>query len=199
MEFSHVVEPAPTTNVDLLVIVVLGDPNKDPLFRLVDTATKKGLSEAARSERRGQARQSHVVDRWHPARRVMVIGAGAKGELDIASLRDVGAAAAQQANKVGAKRVALVAPALGVPREAAAVQMLAEGAVLGTYKFGRYLTGADAKKPPSLQSFGIITDARGHKVPVAQARAVKAALERAQVVSAAVAKARDMINELAAL
>lgn len=111
MEFSHVVEAAPTTNADLLVIVVLGDPNKDPLFRLVDTATQKGLSEAARSESfEGKPGQSLTL--WTngaiTARRVMVIGAGAKAELEVASLRDVGAAAAQNANKVGAKRIALV-------------------------------------------------------------------------------------------
>lgn len=198
MEFSHVVEAAPTTNADLLVIVVLGDPNKDPLFRLVDTATQKGLSEAARSESfEGKPGQSLTL--WTngaiTARRVMVIGAGAKAELEVASLRDVGAAAAQNANKVGAKRIALVVPFVGAAKEAAAVQMLAEGAILGTYKFGRYLTGADAKKPASLQSIGIITEAKGTKVPAAQGRAIKAALERAQVVAAAVAKARDMVNE----
>lgn len=201
MNFSHVVEPALTAAADLLVIVVLGDPTKDQVFRLVDAATNKGLSEAAQSESfEGKTGQSLTF--WTggalKARRVAVIGAGAKSELEVPALRDVGACAAQIANRVGAKRLALVVPALGAAREAAAVQMLAEGALLGTYKFGRYLTGADAKKPMSLDDFGFVTDAKGKKPTAAQGRAVKAACDRAQAVAAAVAKARDMINEPAA-
>jgi len=204
MEFSHVVEPAQNAAADLLVIVVLGDPSKDPLFRLVDTATQKGLSEAARTESfEGKAGQSLTL--WTngalAAKRVTVLGAGPRAELEIAGLRDVGAAAAQTANKVGAKRLALVVPPVGGGREAAAIQMLAEGALLGTYKFSRYLTGADAKKAPSLAEFGFITSTgpgKGKKPTAAQQRTLKAAYERAQVIAAAVSKARDMINEPAA-
>jgi leucyl aminopeptidase len=116
----------------------------------------------------------------------------------MSALRDVGALAAQIGNKVGARRLDLVVPPIGGAREATAVQMLAEGAILGTYKFGRYLTGAEAKKPASLQEFGVITDAKGKKPTAAQGRAVKAALERARVVAGAVIHARNMINEPAA-
>ncbi len=201
MDFSHVAEPALNTTTDLLVIVVLGDPTKDPTFRLLDTATGKGLSEAAKTESfDGKSSQSIVF--WTGgatgAKRIAALGAGPKADLETASLRDVGAGAAQLANRVGAKSLTLVMPSLGTPREAAAVQMIAEGAILGTYKFGRYLTGAEAKKPPSLQRFGIITDPKGNKPSAAQGRALAAALERAQVVSAAVNKARDMVNEPAA-
>jgi len=201
MEFSHVVEPALTTATDLLVIVALGDPSKDTLFRLVDTATKKGLSEAAKSES-FEGKPGQTLTFWTSgavaARRVMLVGMGGKAELELPALRDVGAAAAQTANKVGARTVTLVVPSMGAAREGLAVQMVVEGALLGTYKFSRYLTGADAKKPPSLQSVGLVTDTKGKKPSAAESRTVKAAIERAQVVSAAVSKARDLVNEPAA-
>ncbi len=201
MDFSHVVEPALSAAVDLLVIVVLGDPTKDSLFRIVDAATGKALAEAARSESfEGKTSQSLTFRSAGAlsAPRIAVLGAGNRADLEVPALRDVGAAAASIANRVGARSLALVVPTLGGAREAAAIQMLTEGALLGTYKFGRYLTGADAKKAPSLQSFAFITDAKGKKPGAAQAKAVKIALDRAQAVAAAVCKARDMINEPAA-
>ncbi|KAB2911640.1 MAG: leucyl aminopeptidase [Kofleriaceae bacterium] len=201
MEFSHVVEPALTASTDLLVMVAFGDPTKDPTFRTLDTATGKGLSEAARSESfEGKAGQSLVF--WAngavKAKRIAVLGAGPKAEVELPALRDVGAIAAQIANKVGAKSLALVVPSFGAPREPAAIQMVAEGSILGTYKFGRYLTGAEAKKSPSLQHFGFIVDTKGKKPTAAQTRAFKGAVERAEVVAAAISRARDMVNEPAA-
>ncbi|MEQ1877961.1 MAG: hypothetical protein ABL958_15065, partial [Bdellovibrionia bacterium] len=41
-------------------------------------------------------------------------------------------------------------------REAIIVQLAAEGVVLGTYKFGRYFTGEDHKRPTALKKFGIV-------------------------------------------
>jgi leucyl aminopeptidase len=197
MDISHVVEPALSVSTDLLVVVSFGDPTKDPTFRQLDTATGKGLSEAAKSESfEGKSGQSLVF--WAngatAAKRVAVLGGGSKSDLELPALRDIGAIAAQIANKVGAKSLALVVPALGGSRDAAAIQMLAEGALLGTYKFGRYLTSADAKKSPSLGNFHLVTDSK-KKPSAAQTKAIKASIERAQVVAAAVSKARDMINE----
>jgi leucyl aminopeptidase len=198
MDFSHVTEPALSASTDLLVIVAFGDPSKDPTFRSLDTATSKGLSEAAKGESfEGKSGQSLVF--WAngatKAKRIAVIGAGAKGEIEVPALRDVGAAAAQIANKVGARSLALVVPSLGGPREAASIQMIAEGALLGTYKFGRYMTGADSKKTPSINNFGIVVESKGKKPTATQTKSIKGALERAQIVAAAVARARDMINE----
>ena len=198
MDFSHIVEPALAVSTDLLVIACLGDPSKDATFRLVDGAVKKALSESAEAESfEGKSTQSLTfrVTTGLGARRVAVLGAGARGELGPAGLRDLGAQAVQLANRLGARSLALVAPALGAAREASTVQHLVEGAVLGSYKFDRYLTGADAKKPTTLKEFGVLTDPKGKKPSAAQGRAVKASLERGQVVAAAVNRARTMVNE----
>jgi leucyl aminopeptidase len=130
---------------------------------------------------------------------VLVCGGGVRGEFTNAHVRDISAAVAQFANKVGAASVGFVLPAFGSSREAALVQMAVEGVHLGSYKFGRYLTSEDAKKPNRLKSFGIITDAKGKKATAAQGRAFAASIARGTVVAAAVCHARDLINEPAAM
>jgi leucyl aminopeptidase len=81
----------------------------------------------------------------------------------------------------------------------ALLQMAAEGVLLGTYKFGRYLTGEDHKRPPSLKHFGIITDAKGKKPTAAQTKVFQASVSRGATVAAAINHARDLINEPAAV
>ncbi len=200
MDFSHLHEPALTASIDLLVLVVFGDPSKDSMFKAVDTATKGGLREAARTESfEGKTNQSLVF--WTAgtlkARRVLVLGGGNRGELNVATLRDLGASAAQCANRTGSESLGFIAPALGA-RQLGAVGNLVEGAILGTYKFARYLTSEDSKKTPALRAFGVFTDPKGAKIPVAVGRAVAAAIARAQVIAAAVNHARDFVNEPAA-
>jgi leucyl aminopeptidase len=132
------------------------------------------------------------------AKRVVVVGAGARGDFSIPNLRDVTAAVAQTANKVGAATVAFVLPALGSGKEATLTQIAVEGLYLGSYKFGRYLTGDDHKKPQPLKSFGFILDAKGGKKNGA-GKQLQAAIERGTAIAQAVNHARDLINEPAAV
>jgi leucyl aminopeptidase len=197
MDFPHLHEPALTATVDLLVLVVFGDPTKDALFKAVDGKTGGGLREAAKHESfEGKANQSFGF--WTAgaltARRVLVLGAGAKADLNVANLRDLGAAAAQAANRNSSESLAFMVPALGA-RQATAIQHIVEGALLGTYKFARYLTSEDSKKAATLKSFGILTDSKGARITAAAAKVVTAAVERAQVVASAINRARDLINE----
>jgi leucyl aminopeptidase len=197
MEFRYVTDPALRTTADLLAFAVLGDPARDPLFRSVDEALGGDLVEASRHESfEGKPQQTMVL--WTggrlPAKRVMVIGLGSRGDLTPASIRDAAAAAAQMSNRVGAATTAFVVPALG-NRVAEAVQYVVEGATQGLYKFSRYLTADDAKKTPSLQRFAILTDAKGKKLPAAQARQLGESIERGEVIARAVCTARDLVNE----
>ena len=202
VDLGHVSGPALQASVDLLAFTVFGDPTKDPLFKSVDSALGGVLADVARSESfEGKSAQSITVHTHSriPARRVLVVGAGPRGEFSNPSIRDVAAIAAQTANRCGAATAAFVVPALGANREAALVQLAAEGVLLGTYKFGRYLTGEDHKRPPSLKHFGLVTDAKGKKPTAAQGRAIAAAIVRGTAVAAAVNHARDLINEPAAI
>lgn len=202
IELTHLAAVPLQATVDLLAVTVFGDPTKDGVFKSFDSALGGVLADVARSELfEGKLNQSIVVHTHGKiaARRVMVVGGGARGDFTNPSVRDVAALVAQTANKVGAANVGFVVPSLGGNREAALVQMTTEGVVLGTYRFGRYLTGEDHKRPTALKSFAMITDLKGKKPGAAQARAFTAAIARGKTIAAAVNHARDLINEPAAV
>jgi leucyl aminopeptidase len=180
----------------------LGDPSKDAVFKAVDTALGGVLADVAKSESfEGKANQSITVHTHGriPARRVLVLGGGARSELGNPSVRDLSATTAQLANKAGAASVGFVLPSLGAAREAMIVQMAVEGIFLGAYKFGRYFTSDDHKRPMALKSFGFIGDFKGKKPTAAQARTFQTAVSRGETIGGAINHARDLINEPAAV
>jgi leucyl aminopeptidase len=192
--------PALQSQVDILAFATFGDPTKDAVFKSAGHALGGHLLEVAKHEsfdgKIGQVLTMYTHGKL-PAKRVVVVGAGPRGDFSIPNLRDVTAAVAQTANKVGAGSVGFIVPALGAGKEAALVQMAVEGLYLGSYKFGRYLTGDDHKKPQPLKSFGLILDAKGKKNGVN--KPLHAAIERGAVIAQAVNHARDLINEPAAV
>jgi leucyl aminopeptidase len=202
VEIGHVSGPALQATVDLLAFTSFGDPAKDAFFKSVDAALGGVLADVARSEsfegKSGQSITVHTHGRL-PARRVLVLGGGARAEFGNPAIRDLAAQAAQAANRTGAASVGFVLPALGAGREAMLVQMAAEGVILGTYKFGRYLTGEDHKRPPSLKHVGFITDPKGKKPSASQLKSFQAAVSRGATIAASINHARDLINEPAAV
>jgi len=196
---SH--EPALSARVDLLAVTALGDPTKDAVFKSIDHALGGALADVAKSEsfdgKTGQQLSLYTHGKL-PAKRVLVVGGGPRNDFTNPHIRDVTATIAQVANKVGAASVCFVLPSFGAAREAQLIQMAVEGLHLGTYRFARYLTGDEAKKPTSLKSFGILLDAKGKKPSASQARAFQAAVQRGSVIAAAINHARDLINEPAA-
>ncbi|MFN0250820.1 MAG: leucyl aminopeptidase [Kofleriaceae bacterium] len=185
--------------MDLVAFVSFGDPSKDSVFKLADKALGGVLSDVAKTEsfegKTGQQISVHSHGKI-AAKRVMVLGGGTKGEFENPSIRDLTAMVAQYGNKVGAKTVGFLVPPFGANRENALIQHATEGVFLGTYKFGRYLTGEDHKKPTSLASFGLSTDPSGKKKPsTKQGRDFEAAIARGITVANAINHARDLINE----
>jgi len=202
IQVTHLSAPALQAAVDLLAFTVFGDVTKDGVFKAVDAALGGVLADVARSEsfeaKSGQSITVHTHGRL-PAKRVMVVGGGTRGEFTNPAIRDVAATIAQAANRVGAGAVGFLLPNLGANREAPLVQMAVEGVFLGTYKFGRYLTSDEQKRPLALKSFGLFTDLKGKKPSAAQGRAFQAAVERGTTIAAAINHARDLINEPAAV
>jgi leucyl aminopeptidase len=188
--------------VELFAFATFGDPSKDATFKAVDAALGGVLAEVAKSEafdgKTGQSIVVHTHGRI-PAKRVLVVGGGARSEFSNPHVRDVAATVAQAANKAGAATLGFLLPAFGASREAPLMQGVTEGVYLGTYKFSRYLTGEDHKRPMALKSFGIFTDSKGKKPTAAQGRAFAAALARGSQIAQAVNHARDLINEPAAI
>jgi leucyl aminopeptidase len=187
--------------VDLFAFTTFGDPSKDAVFKAADAALGGVLAEVARSELfEGKTSQSIIVHTHGriAAKRILVVGGGAKSEFANPHIRDVTATIAQAANKAGATTVGFLLPSFGGSREPMLIQLAAEGVRLGTYKFGRYLTGDDHKRPMSLKSFGIFTDPKGKKLSAAQAKTFASAVTRGSQIAEAVNHARDLINEPAA-
>src|SRR5688572_2534552 len=122
--------PAQQLAVDLLAFSVFGEAGKDALFKSIDSALGGVLADVARSEQfDGKPGQSIVVHTHGrlPAKRVLVVGAGARNELGNPSVRDIAATVAQTANRVGAVTVGFVMPNLGASREAHLLQHVVEG------------------------------------------------------------------------
>jgi leucyl aminopeptidase len=201
-EVTLLTGPALQSQVDILALTTFGDPTKDAVFKSADQALGGHLAEVAKHEsfdgKTGQVLTLYTHGKL-PAKRVVVVGAGGRSDFSIPNLRDVTAAVAQTASKVGATSVGFVLPPLGAGKEATLVQMAVEGLYLGSYKFGRYLTGDDQKKPQALKSFGLILDAKGKKASAAQARQLQTAIARGAAIAQAVNHARDLINEPAAV
>jgi leucyl aminopeptidase len=201
-EVTLLTGPVLQAQVDALALMTFGEPGKDPVFKSFDQALGGALGEVAASEsyegKAGQVLSLFTANRI-PAKRVIVVGAGPRTDFANPNIRDVVAQAAQTANKTNAASVGFVLPQLGGNREAALLQLAVEGLYLGTYRFARYLTGDEAKKPQSLQRFGIFTDAKGKKPTAAQTRTFQSAVARGTTVSSAINHARDLINEPAAV
>jgi len=201
-EVTLLTGPALQAPVDLLAITVFGDPSKDAVFKSADQALSGHLSEVAKHEsfegKTGQSLTLYTQGKL-PAKRIVVCGAGVRGDFNNGSIRDITAAIAQLANKVGAQSVGLLVPSLGAARETQIAQNAVEGIYLGTYKFGRYLTGEDHKKPQALKSFGFFFDAKGKKLSASQTKNLTAAINRGSVIAHSINTARDLINEPAAI
>jgi leucyl aminopeptidase len=96
--------------------------------------------------KRGETLTLHAP-RGAKAKRVLLLGAGAEARLDLGALRDLAAAAAREGAARKAANVALLAPSSRRLRPPAIFQALAEGAVLGSYRFDAYLSTSKDKKP----------------------------------------------------
>lgn len=184
--------------VDVLILSCPEDQlAEDPLIRASDTALDGALRQAIAAERfRGKPGQSlslHTLGRL-PAARVALIGVGPSGSFAAREARPFAGRAARLASAAGARSAAL-ASASGfqaltsspASSPSSIIQALAEGSLLGTYRFDKYLTG-DRRAPPSLERLAICVGPR----PLDDAAA---ALARAENTARAVTRARDLVNE----
>lgn len=119
-------------------------------------------------------------------RRVLLVGLGPEPAVDADALRDAAAVAvaAAAAREVGALQ--LLAPPLRQPRPAPAAQALAEGLVLGTYRFDRY----QSSRAPEAPTAATIRVEKGSDL-----RAVRSAVRTGVALAGSQNLARDLSNE----
>ncbi|MFM7063183.1 MAG: leucyl aminopeptidase [Actinomycetes bacterium] len=128
----------------------------------------------------GRVGQTLVLDEGERAR--IVVGLGPAAELGTTALRKAGAAFTKALR--GYRRAAFVLPDdLGDLDQAAAAAAVAEGVVLGGYRFDAYRSSATARRPATVT------------VVVDDARAARPAVDRGLAAADAVTFARNLVNE----
>ncbi len=196
MKISYLSSAALKSNADLLAISVSGAPSDDAFLKELDKALDGRLfAQVATESFEGKAGQSlvHYPGEALPCAAIALIGAGKK-KSDPASLRDLGANAYRCARRLKSKRLALVMPASTAKTLDLTGQMLAEGLVLGSYRFSKYLSDKKASEQP-VEVCEILSDRSVGKKKAPTSRGLKAAIERGVVIGEATCHARDMVNE----
>ena len=122
-----------------------------------------------------------------PAKRLLLIGLGKETKIDADTLRSLAGTVVKEARSRRATKVQLAAPAVRRVKAPAAAQALAEGAVLGAYRYDDFKEpGEDA--PPEVAalqlSFEKSTDLRG----------ARAAVKRGVILAESQNVARDLSN-----
>jgi leucyl aminopeptidase len=182
MKLSVSQESVTGVEADLLVVPVLGhDFAKNPAVNELDAALGGELVRIAKQEgftgKRGQSFTLHTFGKL-TAKKLRLYALGGK-EITTKECRSAGVQAARGAKDV--KVLALWCPSSD-PEQ---LRALAEGLLLGHYKYVEYLT---SQKKPKVAPRAVL--AVEHKPTAAD----KKALEEATVVAEAVNLARDMVN-----
>jgi leucyl aminopeptidase len=140
---------------------------------------------------RGRRGESLVVypEPGGTVRRVLLVGLGEEGALDGDVLREAAALAVRAGAERGAGRVAFLAAGLRRPRAPALAQALAEGALLGGYRFDRYQQPRPDEPRGRVARFVVLLE-RGSDL-----RAARAAAGAGVHVAESQNLARDLSNE----
>jgi leucyl aminopeptidase len=184
--------PVEASSEALVLECYTGEDRTGPEMRRVDLALG-GLLALALRDLRFEGRVAEIADVHTggriPAKRVLVIGLGPRGECTAEALRRAAAAAARRARDLGAASVAI--PVLGTRARGLSVmaraQATAEGVRLGLYRFDRYKEKRNGDRTVSAVTV---------LVPAARDRApAREGLRRAELSAEAACLARDLINE----
>jgi leucyl aminopeptidase len=169
--------------VPVALLKFASDPNVAVLDRHLDGQLRMLGARAEFAGRADQLFDLPTLGRL-PAKRLLLIGTGADGAPDEARLRQLAATAARSSIGFGAGELALMIP---WKLDAAAMRAVAEGVVLGAYRFDRYLTG-DRRAKHRLTQVRVFQATRN-------TAASKAAIELGKRIGQSVCIARDAVNE----
>ena len=194
MKVSVVTQSAREVAADLLAVPVFQLPEKGWKLPSAVSAVDKALSSAlsaavASGDFRGKAGDVHLVygDGRLKARRVLLVGLGEEGKVDREAVRRAAGQAVSEADRRKAGKVAVLAPRTRNLAAADVGQSLAEGAVLGSYRFTRYQTRDEEAKPVASCAL-LFGEGKG-------LRAVRDAVRRGGIVAECQNLARDLSNE----
>ena len=181
------------TDIDAdLLVLALGEAEfeRGELLERTDARVGGVLRRAAGEERfRAKLGQTLVVNvRDVRAQRIALVGLGGAPDPAGQGLRVAAGCAARAAAGVGAARVAFAWSSAAGGNDARACEIAAEGALLGGYRFDKYLTD-ERSRPPAMMAFIVRPPA------TVAAGDIERAFARARSTARAVARARDLVNE----
>jgi len=160
----------------------------------VDKALDAGISQLiAEGEIKGKTAEVtlvHTLGRI-PSPRVLVAGLGKPEKFTLNTIRNLMGTSLRRARGAGATTVATIlhgAGIAGLGAEACA-QAIAEGAVMGTYRFRRYKDNSNGDEPKEIETLSIVESDKTKLV------AVRRGVERGHVLGQAANHTRDMANE----
>jgi leucyl aminopeptidase len=156
--------------------------------RALGGAISQLIQEGEIKGKEGEVTVIHTLGRL-PAPRVLVAGLGKQEEFNLQKVRDVTANVLRQARRLGAETVATVVHGAGAGgREPeAAGQAIAEGAVMGLYRFRRYKNGGDDEK--ELRELTLV------EFDASRTEALQRGVERGRILGEAANHTRDLANE----
>ncbi|MBW2386855.1 MAG: leucyl aminopeptidase [Deltaproteobacteria bacterium] len=153
MQIKVSVGAARDAKVDVLAVPVFKiDGKKKQLpssLAVLDKAVGGALSLVVeQGDFRGKKGETQIVYPAKPgnAKRILLLGLGDPQKLDTEGLRELGGRCLRGARSKEAKKVALLAPSAKSVSVSDTCQALAEGVVLGGYRFDSYLTKDGKKK-----------------------------------------------------
>jgi leucyl aminopeptidase len=159
-----------------------------PALQALDAALGGTLSRVLAAEKfEGKPGQSShfYTDGRLAAPRVLVVGLGPKKEASAEAVRRAAAHGARRARDLGAVSAAMFLPGEGVPARQRA-QAVAEGAILGTYRFDKYLKEKNGK---ALGAVAVVEPDRR------QQALAREGVRLGEIWAQATCAARDLVNE----
>lgn len=120
-------------------------------------------------------------------RRILLLGAGPASQLDFERVRQTASRAVKRAGDLQQKELALLFPTQTSLDARSLAQALAEGCVLGDYRYDTYVTGRD-NRGARVRSVTLVTPAAADKTEG------RAGAERGRTLADVVCKVRDMVN-----
>lgn len=123
------------------------------------------------------------------ADKVIIVGLGKTEEFNFGKIREISAKAIRKAISLKAEKICSIVHGAGVAALDAAecAQMLAEGTILGAYKFNKYKSKKDEDK--NIKEFNII------EADKSKLEAINKGIKKGIVIAEATNKARNLANE----
>jgi leucyl aminopeptidase len=192
MQFSFCPDDLSRLSADLVTVGCFEDQVAEvPQLHQLDRLLDGGLFQLVEAEKfRGKEEQAlliHTLGRPGAAR-IGLLGLGRREDFQVPDTRRYAAEAVQLALRSCSRRVSILLPPLDPTALERAVQFLAEGALLGAYRFERY-KAKESRSEEQVESVCIPLAAERGNEPL------QLSLARAEVVARAISTARDLVNE----